>query len=139
GRGLRVIQQVIGSGSSGSATARLINAILGIADPDKRRLIRVVIGHLVRAGLLRQSLENSFDHLVRGLEALTKFHGLSSQSLLHGVPTVEQATVRSHLEAAQTAIQAFMTRAAEHGLCVTKPWGETARDDFAVEHEGHFV
>ena len=33
----------------------------------------------------------------------------------------------------------FMTRAAEHGLCVTKPWGETARYDFAVEHEGHFV
>jgi PD-(D/E)XK endonuclease len=33
----------------------------------------------------------------------------------------------------------FMTRAAEHGLCVTKPWGETARYDFAVEHEGRFV
>jgi hypothetical protein len=33
----------------------------------------------------------------------------------------------------------FMTRAAEYGLCVTKPWGETARYDFAVEHEGHFV
>lgn len=32
-----------------------------------------------------------------------------------------------------------MTRAAEHGLCVTKPWGETARYDFAVEHEGQFV
>jgi hypothetical protein len=32
----------------------------------------------------------------------------------------------------------FMTCAAEHGLCVTKPWGET-RYDFAVEHEGHFV
>ena len=33
----------------------------------------------------------------------------------------------------------FMTCAAEHGLCVTKPWGEMARYDFAVEHEGHFV
>src|SRR2546429_2865397 len=33
----------------------------------------------------------------------------------------------------------FMTRAAEHGVCVTKPWGETARYDFAVEHEGQFV
>ena len=33
----------------------------------------------------------------------------------------------------------FMACAAEHGLCVTKPWGETARYDFAVEHEGHFV
>ena len=29
----------------------------------------------------------------------------------------------------------FMRCAAEHGLCVTKPWGETARYDFAVEHE----
>jgi hypothetical protein len=33
----------------------------------------------------------------------------------------------------------FMTRAAEHGLCVTKPWGETAHFDFAVEYEGRFV
>ena len=33
----------------------------------------------------------------------------------------------------------FMARAAEHGLRVTKPWGETARYDFAVEHDGHFV
>ncbi len=33
----------------------------------------------------------------------------------------------------------FMTCAAEHGLCVSKPWGETARYDFAVEHEGRFV
>jgi hypothetical protein len=33
----------------------------------------------------------------------------------------------------------FMTRAAEHGLQVTKPWGETARYDFAVEHEARFV
>ena len=33
----------------------------------------------------------------------------------------------------------FMTRAAEHGLQVSKPWGETARYDFAVEHKGQFV
>ncbi len=33
----------------------------------------------------------------------------------------------------------FMTRAAEHGLRVTKPWGETAPYDFAVEEEGHFA
>jgi len=33
----------------------------------------------------------------------------------------------------------FMARAAEHGLQVTKPWGETARYDFAVEHEARFV
>ncbi len=33
----------------------------------------------------------------------------------------------------------FMARAAEHGLCVTKPWGDTARYDFAVEHKGRFL
>ncbi len=33
----------------------------------------------------------------------------------------------------------FMARAAEQGLQVSKPWGETARYDFAVECEGRFV
>src|SRR5262249_53794859 len=33
----------------------------------------------------------------------------------------------------------FMACAAEHGLCVTKPWGETTRYDFAVEHMGRFL
>lgn len=32
-----------------------------------------------------------------------------------------------------------MTRAAEHGLRVSKPWGETAPYDFAVEYEGQFL
>ncbi len=31
-----------------------------------------------------------------------------------------------------------MARAAEHGLSVTRPWGEMSRYDFAVEHNGHF-
>lgn len=33
----------------------------------------------------------------------------------------------------------FMARAAEHGLCVAKPWGDSAPWDFAVEHSGHFL
>jgi hypothetical protein len=33
----------------------------------------------------------------------------------------------------------FMVRAAENGLLVNKPWGETAHYDFAVESEKHFV
>jgi len=33
----------------------------------------------------------------------------------------------------------FMARAAEHGLCVAKPWGDTTPYDFAVEHNGHFL
>jgi hypothetical protein len=33
----------------------------------------------------------------------------------------------------------FMTRAAELGLRVTKPWGDNSPYDFAVESLGHFV
>ncbi len=33
----------------------------------------------------------------------------------------------------------FMARAAELGLRVTKPWGDNAPYDFAVEHNGHFL
>src|SRR5579862_2848714 len=33
----------------------------------------------------------------------------------------------------------FMARAAEEGLCVTKPFGEMARYDFAVEYKGSFA
>ena len=33
----------------------------------------------------------------------------------------------------------FMARAAEHGLRVTKPWGESAPYDFAIEYNGHFL
>jgi hypothetical protein len=33
----------------------------------------------------------------------------------------------------------FMARAAEHGLCITKPWGEMAHYDFAIEHQGRFL
>jgi len=32
----------------------------------------------------------------------------------------------------------FMARAAHHGLTVSKPWGDTARYDFIVEHGGRF-
>ena len=33
----------------------------------------------------------------------------------------------------------FMAAASEQGLCVTKPWGETAQYDFVVEHKARFV
>lgn len=34
----------------------------------------------------------------------------------------------------------FMSRAAERGLCVSTPWGETAHYDFVVEYEpAHFL
>jgi transposase len=33
----------------------------------------------------------------------------------------------------------FMARASEQGLLVSKPWGESCRYDFAVEHDGKFL
>ena len=33
----------------------------------------------------------------------------------------------------------FMAAAAEHGLSVMKPWGETAQYDFIVEHQARYV
>ncbi|MBZ5572948.1 MAG: hypothetical protein LAO09_13840 [Acidobacteriia bacterium] len=33
----------------------------------------------------------------------------------------------------------FMTRAAEHGLRVAKPWGDMSPFDFAVEYNGRFL
>jgi len=33
----------------------------------------------------------------------------------------------------------FMARAAEHGLGVAKPWGDSSPYDFVVEHNGHFL
>ena len=32
----------------------------------------------------------------------------------------------------------FMTCAAEHGLHITKPWGDSRRYDFVVEYKGRF-
>lgn len=33
----------------------------------------------------------------------------------------------------------FMARAAEHGLHITKPWGDSRPYDFAVEYQGRFL
>ena len=33
----------------------------------------------------------------------------------------------------------FMTRAAEHGYSVSRPWGDSTRYDVSVEHEGRFA
>jgi hypothetical protein len=33
----------------------------------------------------------------------------------------------------------FMTRAAEHGFSVSKPWGESQAYDVTVESEGKFL
>jgi len=49
------------------------------------------------------------------------------------------ATTLRHAKArGEWAELCFMTRAAGLGLRVSKPWGENAPYDFAVDHNGHF-
>ena len=42
-------------------------------------------------------------------------------------------------ERGEWAEMRFMTRATEQGLRVTKPWGDSAPYDFAVDHNGRFL
>ena len=42
-------------------------------------------------------------------------------------------------ERGEWAEMRFMARAAEHGFRVSRPWGESARYDFALEANGHFL
>lgn len=41
-------------------------------------------------------------------------------------------------ERGEWAEMRFMARAAEHGLHITKPWGDSRRYDFVVEYNGRF-
>src|SRR5689334_22070817 len=47
--------------------------------------------------------------------------------------------IKHHKQRGEWAEMRFMARAAKEGLQVTKPWGETAHYDFAVEYKGRFV
>jgi hypothetical protein len=47
--------------------------------------------------------------------------------------------IKHHKQRGEWAELCFMTRAAEHGLSITKPWGEMAHYDFAIEHQRHFL
>lgn len=47
--------------------------------------------------------------------------------------------IRDPKQRGELAEMCFMTRAAEHGLCVAKPYGDSAHYDFAIEHEGRFL
>jgi hypothetical protein len=49
------------------------------------------------------------------------------------------AKISDHKLRGEWAEMYFMTRAAEHGFQVNKPWGETASYDFVVGHRGQFV
>lgn len=47
--------------------------------------------------------------------------------------------IKHHKRRGEWAEIRFMARAAEHGLVVTKPWGDSAHYDFAVECKGRFL
>jgi hypothetical protein len=48
-------------------------------------------------------------------------------------------SIRSPKERGEWAELRFMARAAEEGFRVSKPWGDSARYDFAVEENGRFL
>jgi PD-(D/E)XK endonuclease len=47
--------------------------------------------------------------------------------------------IKHHKRRGEWAELRFMARAAEYGLIVTKPWGDSSRYDFAVECKGRFL
>ena len=47
--------------------------------------------------------------------------------------------IKNHKKRGEWAELRFMARAAEHGFHVTKPWGDSARYDFAIDHRGRFL
>lgn len=49
------------------------------------------------------------------------------------------ANIKNHKLRGEWAELRFMARAAEQGLGVSKPWGESARYDVGVEYEGRFL
>ncbi len=53
--------------------------------------------------------------------------------------TIQAMNLRQAKARGEWAELRFMTRAAEQGLRVTKPWGDNAPYDFAVESRGHFL
>jgi PD-(D/E)XK endonuclease len=49
------------------------------------------------------------------------------------------SSIKHHKLRGEWAELRFMARAAEHGLCINKPWGDSSRYDFALEHAGKFL
>jgi hypothetical protein len=47
--------------------------------------------------------------------------------------------IKDHKQRGEWAELRFMALAAEHGFQVTKPWGESARYDFAIDYNGQFL
>ena len=53
--------------------------------------------------------------------------------------TISGTTIPHAKERGEWAELRFMARASEQGLRVTKPWGDTAPYDLAVDCNGHFL
>ena len=47
--------------------------------------------------------------------------------------------IKNRKQRGEWAEMCFMARAAAHGLCVAKPYGDSARYDFAIEYQGRFL
>jgi hypothetical protein len=47
--------------------------------------------------------------------------------------------IKNHKLRGEWAEMRFMTRAAEHGIMVSKPWGDSAPYDFMIEHNGRVL
>lgn len=48
-------------------------------------------------------------------------------------------SIKQNKQRGEWAELRFMARASEHGLSVSKPWGDSCRYDFIVEYAGTFV
>jgi hypothetical protein len=53
--------------------------------------------------------------------------------------TLAPTNFKTHKLRGEWAELRFMTRAAEHGLTVSKPWGDSAPYDLMVEHHGQVL
>ena len=53
--------------------------------------------------------------------------------------TLAPTNFKNHKLRGEWAELRFMTRAAEHGLMVSKPWGDSAPYDLMVEHHGRVL
>jgi hypothetical protein len=49
------------------------------------------------------------------------------------------ASIKQNKQRGEWAELRFMARASEHGLSISKPWGDSCRYDFIVEHAGKFL
>jgi hypothetical protein len=49
------------------------------------------------------------------------------------------ASIKQPKQRGEWAELRFMARASEHGLSISKPWGDSCRYDFIVEHAGKFL